>query len=230
MPEQPNPFVFVPTSIHPKSEMLRNLYGAFVSERGRWMSLDERRPGRGITRAVGRLDKDIALLHSIIEGILYSAPVERAYPDDIEGLCEKMGGKLAQTISERVGIEAGDPVEVESSSIGRLRTAWQWDFPRLLDLIGLILPRSIRTAAYVPHGEELKEEYIEARRRYRTRWARRWIIVAFTVRTVAIVLDCLRVWLGDRGLRVLKWIVVLTMGEQAAIRIGWVISEILRKN
>ena len=67
-------------------------------------------------------------------------------------------------------------------------------FRRVVDLFGELLPPSIRQAAYIPSAEDLKAEYVRARSRYRTPWARRWIGFSFLVRTLVLWTQTLAVW------------------------------------
>lgn len=65
-------------------------------------------------------------------------------------------------------------------------------FPRAWELFAFILDHRTRERVWEPLQHELLADYIDARR-YRTRWARRWIAFAFTMRTLWGVLDCFRV-------------------------------------
>ena len=60
-------------------------------------------------------------------------------------------------------------------------------FPRFWNLFPVILPRSVRERIHDPAAEELKEDFIVARSKFRTKWARRWVTFAFTARTIALV-------------------------------------------
>lgn len=73
--------------------------------------------------------------------------------------------------------------------------------PRAWELFGFLLPRSIRDSAYEAGRNELLEDYVLARKKYRTRWARHWLVFCFTTRTALLWSDCLRVWGQDKAVR-----------------------------
>lgn len=74
---------------------------------------------------------------------------------------------------------------------------------RNLDLLGYALPRKLRTRVYEPTCEELKEEYALCRRKYRTKWARRWLSCCFGFRTLLLIAGCYRALVTDTALQVL---------------------------
>ncbi len=67
-------------------------------------------------------------------------------------------------------------------------------FPRFIELLRFALPRKIQKSLYEPYREELLEDYIIAKRRIRTKWARRWLALFFAIRTSMAVVNCLRAW------------------------------------
>jgi hypothetical protein len=77
------------------------------------------------------------------------------------------------------------------------------------------LPRKVRDEVYEPYHQELLEDYLLTRKKYRTRLARRWLTFAFTVRTALVVIQCLYVMLGEKGRKVLRWVVLTLLGEEA---------------
>jgi hypothetical protein len=76
------------------------------------------------------------------------------------------------------------------------------DWPRWWRLFSFVLPKGTRDRAFEPHFNELVEDFLEARR-YRGRCQRCWLAVAFTIRTVLMILDCLRVGFMNHILRLL---------------------------
>jgi hypothetical protein len=70
-------------------------------------------------------------------------------------------------------------------------------FPRFWNLFAYLLPRKVRERVYEPAHQELLEDYLTARKKYRTKWSRRWLTFCFTFRTVLMVLDSFRAMLGD---------------------------------
>jgi hypothetical protein len=76
-------------------------------------------------------------------------------------------------------------------------TSKSMTFPRIWELFPIILPKAVRERIYEPYHEELKEDYLEARKRFRTPWAKQWIWFAFTWRTAWAVAHCLWVAFGE---------------------------------
>lgn len=87
--------------------------------------------------------------------------------------------------------------------------------PRFWELFPIILPRSIRERVYEPAYEELKEDYMRVRNRYRTPWAKRWVKFAFTVRTVYMVGQCFTAMSGSWGRRSIIAFVAWLLGGLA---------------
>ena len=75
------------------------------------------------------------------------------------------------------------------------------DFPRFWELFAFILPRKTRERVYDPCHQELLADYLLTRRKYRTKWAKRWLSLCFTFRTFLLVAECIRVMLADKAIR-----------------------------
>jgi hypothetical protein len=60
--------------------------------------------------------------------------------------------------------------------------------PQLWRLFSFILPRKIRERVFEPAYKDMLAEYMQARR-CRTKWAKRWLAAAFTIRSVFMVVD-----------------------------------------
>lgn len=75
-------------------------------------------------------------------------------------------------------------------------------FPRVWELLGFLLGRTIRERIYTPIHHELLEDYLLAKR-YRTKGARRWLAFCFTLRTLVLLAECVRAALADKGARLL---------------------------
>lgn len=75
-------------------------------------------------------------------------------------------------------------------------------WPRFWELFGFCLPRKTRDKVYEPCHVELLEDY-QLARKYRTKWARRWLTVCFTFRTTVLIADCWRVLLKDGAVKIL---------------------------
>ena len=76
-------------------------------------------------------------------------------------------------------------------------------FPRAWELLGFVFSKKVRERTYEPARQELLVDYLE-RRRYRMKWARRWLTFAFTLRTLVLVADCVRA--STMG-RIIDWFV-----------------------
>ncbi len=72
-------------------------------------------------------------------------------------------------------------------------------FPCFWKLFSFILGEKTRTRVFEPAHEDMLEQYYRAKRTYRTKPARLWLAIAFTVRTIVMVLECLRASAIDRA-------------------------------
>jgi hypothetical protein len=70
-------------------------------------------------------------------------------------------------------------------------------FPRIWFLFGFVLSREVRERVYGPALQDLLETYLTSRR-FRSKWARRWLTAAFLFRSAVLVVDCIRVGLTSR--------------------------------
>lgn len=71
------------------------------------------------------------------------------------------------------------------------------DFRRFVDLLGHLLPRTLRIETWEPHKENLVADYLEVRR-YRTPWAKRWLKFCLGVNVLLAFVDCIRVGLQSQ--------------------------------
>jgi hypothetical protein len=76
-------------------------------------------------------------------------------------------------------------------------------FPRVWELFGFILDKQTRERVFEPHYNDMLAMYLEARR-FRSKWAGRWLKFSFMVRTAWMVGDCIRVALVERPVRWLR--------------------------
>ncbi len=67
---------------------------------------------------------------------------------------------------------------------------------RSLKLFQFILNKDTRKRVFEPAYEDLKHQFLESRR-FRTKWAQRWIRFAFSFRAIFLVLECFRVMVWD---------------------------------
>lgn len=65
-------------------------------------------------------------------------------------------------------------------------------WPRFWDILAFALPKKIREQVYEPYQNELLEDYLLAKK-FKGKWARRWIALCFSVRTVIAILASFRV-------------------------------------
>jgi hypothetical protein len=111
------------------------------------------------------------------------------------------------------------PTDFEVSRSHDLTTSTKsgkiFNFPRLWTMFSFILPRKVRNEVFEPALEELKEDFLVARKLRSTRGQRRWLTICFTVRTIILVAQSIRAWLGDRTVRMLKGIAIAAMGDGA---------------
>ena len=96
-----------------------------------------------------------------------------------------------------------DKLETLDRRLGGRRHLPKAVFPRLWVLMAYFLPKRIREQAYEPARHELLEDYLLARRSYRTKWAKRLLWCAFTFRTALMVADSIRVLISDTGFQLL---------------------------
>jgi len=72
---------------------------------------------------------------------------------------------------------------------------------RNLELFSLVLPKALRDKSFTPAFNDLQADFLYARR-FKGRWACRWISFSFVVRSLLMIIDTTRVGLGDQ---VMKW-------------------------
>lgn len=80
--------------------------------------------------------------------------------------------------------------------ISKVRPGW----PRFWELFQYILPKRIREKVYEPGHNELLDDYLLTRRKFRTWFARAWLNFCFTLRTLLLILDCWRVLLAEKSI------------------------------
>lgn len=71
-------------------------------------------------------------------------------------------------------------------------------WPRFWDLFRYLLPKKTQESLYDPAHAELLEDYLTSKR-YRSKWAKRWINFCFSFRTILLILDCWRVLLIEKS-------------------------------
>ncbi len=118
-------------------------------------------------------------------------------------LIEEFGGPDAERASRCLRLEKIQKALTAIASRARVRLpGWK----RSWELLGYVFPKELRLEVYEPIRNELLEDYLTARRKYRTRWARRWLCFCYTLRTAWVVLDCFRVLAASKlGQALLTW-------------------------
>ena len=91
--------------------------------------------------------------------------------------------------------------KVYSEPSAKQNDFWK-ELPRRWELFSLILPDKVRSEAFEPAHQNLLGDYLLVRK-FRGKWARRWLGCAFGVRTVFMVLDCVRVLLQSGAGKIL---------------------------
>ena len=91
--------------------------------------------------------------------------------------------------------------KVYSEPLAKQNDFWK-ELPRRWELFSVILPDKVRSEAFEPAYHNMLEDYV-VMRKFRGKWARRWLGFAFTVRTLFMVLDCLRVLLQSGAGKIL---------------------------
>jgi len=107
--------------------------------------------------------------------------------------------------------------EPNSSNLNARRRKKPFNLERVFELFGLIFSPRIRDQIYEPFTYELREDYLEAKKRFRTPWAKRWILFCISVRFVGLILVCFKEIAGVTILILLKKV------------IGFEIMDALRK-
>ncbi len=78
---------------------------------------------------------------------------------------------------------------------------------RLAQLLAFLLPKGIRIDAFNPSFAEDHEDFLDYRKRYRSRGARAFLNACFILKIILLYLDCLRVWFLDK----LVWLIPPTI-------------------
>jgi hypothetical protein len=90
------------------------------------------------------------------------------------------------------------------------------------ELFGFILSRSMRDRVFEPSFNDFKADFHETRKKkYRGKWAQRWLMFCFVWRLGWMVLKCIRVGLLDRGWK---------LSVAIAIPIGLAIKHMLDRS
>lgn len=102
-------------------------------------------------------------------------------------------------------------------------------FPRFWSLFPIILPRSVRIRVYDPAHQELLEDYLLDRKRFRTKRAKRWVTFSYTLKTAVMVGQSLNAWLGDGARKALKWIGIAFLGNEGLKGLRGLLYELMRR-
>jgi len=86
--------------------------------------------------------------------------------------------------------KAADRIAAEAPSDG---------LPRFWRLFSYLLSRKSREELFEPAYNDMLQDYLETRGQYRTKWAKRWLKLVFTLKTVSMVCGCMRAALVEKG-------------------------------
>jgi len=75
--------------------------------------------------------------------------------------------------------------------------------PRLWRLFSYALSHRTRRRMFEPAYNELLDDYLSTWKE-QSKWARRWLTIAYTLRTIVMVVDCLSIAMRDRAFRLLS--------------------------
>jgi hypothetical protein len=64
------------------------------------------------------------------------------------------------------------------------------------ELFRFILPPKTRRESFVPHYNDIKEDYLISLR-YKSKWIKRWFCICFLFRTTFMIAECFRVAFGS---------------------------------
>jgi hypothetical protein len=85
--------------------------------------------------------------------------------------------------------------------------------PRFWDMFPFMLSKKTRTRVYEPACEELKEDYLNALRRFTKPGERRCLKLIFTYRTIVLVVQSLAAGIGDRAMRLVEKVLPILLGR-----------------
>jgi hypothetical protein len=78
---------------------------------------------------------------------------------------------------------------------------------RVIDLAGLLFSEHVRDRIYTPYSEELKEDDLNARKRFRSPGARKWIKFCLCAKFAHLFVSCCGSAISKRALSALKVVV-----------------------
>jgi hypothetical protein len=104
--------------------------------------------------------------------------------------------------------------DVNSSGVPDTTTIYSCNqpFPRLWILFSFILGKKTREKIFEPLFHEFLKDYLLARR-YKTKWAKRWLSFCFVCKTSAMIIGCFRVMLGEKAMNLFWAILTPTVKE-----------------
>lgn len=70
--------------------------------------------------------------------------------------------------------------------------------PQFWTFFSFLLPKKIKVEAFEPAYNDMLADFLIAKNKYRSKAARRWLLVCFGFRTVLMIADCLRVFAQDK--------------------------------
>jgi len=73
-----------------------------------------------------------------------------------------------------------------------------WSFNEAVDLLSFIWPATTREQLYTAYGEELKEDYYGAKKRFPRGWKLKWVTACFVFQFVRLISRCVWTSLSDK--------------------------------
>lgn len=126
--------------------------------------------------------------------------------------------------SESTWLEIDGPPGMRLEIGGESRELWGTPsctgLPRLWLMFSFMLWGNTKRDIFIPAFNEFVEDYVHLRKSHTALWERRWLAVAFTVRSIAMVCACLRLQLISAA---------VIVGRPHLIAFRWIVSNCLRK-
>lgn len=106
---------------------------------------------------------------------------------------------------------SGSMEKLDNNKPHKLKSLPGW--PRFWELGQYLLPKKTRKRIYEPAHQELLEDHILIKKRYRTKWAKRWLNFCFAFRTLLLFSDCWRALLANKAFQMLLKLVPVPIRE-----------------
>jgi len=147
-----------------------------------------------------RYERDLSFTGYILVGAGSSYLIARTYLGSSSPLWLSFVGVMLSSAILSLIAFAWARARARGRSLARRADAGGSPLPRFWDLFRFFVWGRVRKEVYEPAHEELKADYLQSLLdpRYRDPFSQRVLKVAFTFRTVVMVVQCLAAALGDR--------------------------------